>query len=141
MVSRKNRSRNGRAKKTQIYVGSMVIGHVKGNTFYKTITGSIHILRYPRRSICLSRSSIRDASHAGATQVEILDREDGTVYTTTFEKFLQGSFPVVRGSDSQLGLPLDRWSANGEVPVAERRAREAVERRKAVQLSLFVDFE
>jgi hypothetical protein len=112
-----------------------VIGIVTGNSFKKSISGSKHILRRPR-AIAFDRVTLRDAAAAGATRVEVLDRETGIVYCATLATFDALSFPVMRGGD-QVGLHLDHWSINGNAPVAMAKAAQTNQERAKLQLSLF----
>lgn len=104
---------------TPIYIGHRVIGQVVGDTFHKSIVGSKHLLQRPK-AICFDRSTLRDAAEAGATRVEIYDRESGAIYTATLETIHAHSFAVRRGFGDQIGVTLDYWSINGAVPHAER---------------------
>lgn len=123
---------------TPIYLDQRVIGQVAGDTFRKSIVGSKHLLRSPR-AICFDRSTLRDAAAAGATRVEIVDRESRTVYRALLSTIDAYSFPVRRGHGDQVGLALDRWSINGATPVAERRAAQTNQEREDLQMSLLIE--
>jgi hypothetical protein len=128
--------RNTRGKSsTPIYIGQRVIGVVSGDTLHKSILGSKHKLKRPP-AICSDRSVLRDAAAAGATRIEVLDRETGFVYSATLATFDEHSFPVMRGGD-QVGLHLDHWSINGNAPAAKQRIAESNQERAKLQLSLF----
>ncbi len=122
--------------RTPIYLGQRIIGQVDGVTFRKTIAGSKHLLQRPK-AICFDRSTLVDAQAAGATRAEILDRETGTIYTTTFETVETYSFPVHRGYGDQVGVTLDHWSIDGKQPVAERQAAIRAAKHESVQPALF----
>lgn len=126
------------SKPTSIYANERVIGQVVGDTFRKSIIGNKHLLRSPK-AICFDRSTLRDAAAAGATRVEIYDRESGTTYTVTLETIDTCSFPVRRGHNDQVGVTLDQWSINGATPVAEQRAAQTNQAREDLQLGLFGD--
>ena len=113
-----------------------MIGYVRGDTFHKTISGSKHILRQPRAH-CFDRCVLRDAATAGATRVEILDRETGSTYRATLATIDAHSFPVRRGYGDQVGVPLEQWSINGATPVAEQRAAATNQEIAKLQMSLF----
>jgi hypothetical protein len=119
-----------------IYIAQRVIGVVAGDTFHKTISGGKHVLRRPR-AIAFDRCTLRDAAAAGATRVEVLDRETGTTYTISFETIDAHSFPVHRGHGDQIAVTLDRWAINGATPVAMAKAAQTNLERKELQLSLF----
>lgn len=121
---------------TPIYIGQRVIGYVRGDTFRKTITGSKHLLQRPK-AICFDRSSLRDATAAGATCAAIFDRETGTTYTATLATIDAHSFPVRRGFGDQVGVSLDHWSINGAMPVAKATVAQSNQERKELQLTLF----
>jgi hypothetical protein len=121
---------------TPIYIAQRVIGIVQGDTFHKAITGSKHILRRPR-AIAFDRCTLRDAAAAGATCVEVLDRETGTTYTIAFETINRHSFPVLRGHGDQVAVTLDHWAINGATPVAQASVAQSNQERKELQLSLF----
>ncbi len=124
------------SKPTPIYANGYVIGQVVGDTFRKTISGSKHLLRTPK-AVCFDRSTLLAAAAAGATRVEIYDREIGTTYTATLETINTHSIPVNRGHNPQVGLTLDRWSINGATPVAEQRAAQTNQERNDLQMTLF----
>jgi hypothetical protein len=119
-----------------IYIAQRVIGVVAGNCFRKTISGSKHILRRPR-AIAFDRCTLRDAAAAGATRIEVLDRETHTVYTIPFETIDRHSFPVLRGHGDQVAVTLEHWAINGNAPVAMASVAQTNLERKELQLSLF----
>jgi hypothetical protein len=132
-------SHQSRANKPKvlIYVNGRVVGYVANGTFYKRIRGSTQLLRSPK-AICFDRSTLIDAADAGATCAEIFDYESRTTYTATFETIHTYSIPVRRGHGDQVGLPMNYWSINGAIPVAERpTAQTNNEERESLQLSLF----
>lgn len=92
-----------------IYLGSRIIGRVKNNTFYKTIRSN-HILHSPP-GLALSVDSLVQAENAGATAIEIKDKELGNVYFSTISHFRRYSFDMQRGKfESQKCLPLSYWA-------------------------------
>jgi hypothetical protein len=121
---------------TPIYANGRVIGRVEGDTFFKSIDGSKHMLRSPR-AIAFDRCTLRDAAAAGATLATIYDRATGTSYSATFATIDANSFPVHRGHGDQVALPLDRWSINGAPPEATQRAAQTNQEREELQLTLF----
>ncbi|MCZ2121834.1 MAG: hypothetical protein LC108_06195 [Anaerolineales bacterium] len=55
------------------------VGYVLGDTFYKRIRGSIHIMRN-FKAIFFETSSLLDAKRLGAKFAEVTDTETGKVY-------------------------------------------------------------
>jgi hypothetical protein len=96
------------------------VGHVEGAVFRKTVRGSVHMLRRPP-AWALDLQSLADAEAAGATAVEIHDRETGLTYWATIASIRRYGFPLNRGHGAQVGLVLERWQVRrrGE-PVAEQ---------------------
>jgi hypothetical protein len=125
-----------RNKNTPIYIAQRVIGVVVGDTFHKTISATKHILRRPR-AIAFDRCTLRDAAAAGATRIEVLDRETHATYTISFETIHANSFPVLRGHGDQVAVTLEHWSVNGATPVAVASVAQTNLERKELQLSLF----
>ena len=95
--------------KTAIYAQGRAIGTVRGDTFYKSIRGSAHILRTPR-AIALDLGSLEQAEQAGAVNVQVTDTETGTVYRSTIEHIRRDGFELNRGFGAQIALPLDGWT-------------------------------
>jgi hypothetical protein len=104
----------------QIRVNGRVIGEVRGDTFYKTIAGSKHMLRRPA-GIALDLGSLADAEDAGARYVEIFDSETGRHYHAAISTIRARGFRVSRGFGEQVALPLDAWARDAE-PAAEQLA-------------------
>ena len=95
--------------KTPIFVGSKVIGHVSGDTFYKTISGSRHILRKPR-AIAFDISTLHDAEAAGARKVHITDADTGKTYETALSTVWAKGWEFNRGFGKQWGVPIGEWN-------------------------------
>ncbi len=111
----------------QIFVGSRVVGMVRGQTLFKSIQGSKHILRQPK-AICSDVSVLEDAKQAGAVEVKIRDTESGLTYSAPLESFERFGFPVHRGFGTQTGLTLNRWTIqNGSqaIQTAQGKAQPA----------------
>jgi hypothetical protein len=94
---------------TPIHAGNRVIGKVSGNTFYKHIRGSVHILRTPR-AIALDVGSLEQAERAGAVNVQVTDTETGTAYRSSIEHIRRAGFDLDRGFGSQIALPIEGWA-------------------------------
>ena len=93
---------------TPIFAGSKVIGHVREQTFYKTVRGSVHFLRIPP-AIAFDASSLEDARKAGAVRVEVTDAETGRVFVADIADILRDGKPFNRGHGDQIYYPLSRW--------------------------------
>lgn len=111
------------------------IGTVRGQTFYKTIQGSKHLLRHPP-ALAFDLSTLEDAERAGATHVAVTDSETGRTYRAAIATIRRDGFPVVRGFGKQIALPLASYSVDGQQPEAERAAATN-QGRKDLQLGLF----
>lgn len=121
---------------TPIFFAGRRIGFVAEGTFHKQIQGSKHLLRTPR-AICFDVSTLRDAVAAGATRVEVTDTETQTTYSTTFDRLRERCFPVQRGFGNQVGMTLEHWSINGELPRADQKATISNKARQSLQMDLF----
>jgi hypothetical protein len=99
-------------KAQPIYSGVRIVGEVKGETFYKSIFGSKHILQKPR-AICSDDAALQDARRFGAVVMEIRDRETGNIYSATIEEFTKHGFYIERRAGCQTCLPIPRWKIIG----------------------------
>jgi hypothetical protein len=106
----------------RIRAGRHVIGEVRGTTFIKKIRASQHFLKTPP-AIAFDLDSLAQAERAGAVEVQVIDKETGTIYRTTIAHILRAGFELDRGFGKQIALPLEGWS----------RQRKG----ELVQLSLF----
>lgn len=96
-------------KPVQIWVGGRVVGSVKNGTFFKNIKANGY-LRVPP-GIAFSVESLAAAEAAGASRVQVVDRETGTIYRATIEHIRAVGFPVKRtGFEPQIGLPLEGFT-------------------------------
>ena len=92
-----------------VFARGKVIGRVRGDTFYKTVKGSRHMLRKPR-AWAFDVSTLRDAEEAGAVRVEILDSDTGRRYRTTIKTIWQHDKRFDRGHGRQIYLALEHWT-------------------------------
>lgn len=97
--------------------GRAVVGRVEGRTFKKRLRSTSHMLRRPPGWAC-DVDALDQAQAAGATRVEIFDRDTGQTYAAALADFFRYGVRVARGHGYQLCLPLGRWSVNGRPPVA-----------------------
>jgi len=93
---------------TRIFASGKAIGQVKGDTFYKTISGSKHMLRTPP-GIAVDLQSLLDAEQAGATRIQITDRETGTKYSTAISHVKRAGFTFDRGFGRQIGMGIENF--------------------------------
>lgn len=84
------------------------IGIVRGDTFYKSIHGTRHFLRFPP-AIAIDALAIEEAKAAGAARIEVLDQDTGTTYRASVEHFEQAGTLFDRGYGSQIYLPFNGW--------------------------------
>jgi hypothetical protein len=86
-----------------------VIGRVRGDTFWKSIKGSRHILQKPP-SIAFDVCTLDQAEQAGAERVQVTDCETGTIYRATTAHIREKGFAFNRGWGHQIALSLDGWT-------------------------------
>jgi hypothetical protein len=103
-----------RAAASQIRAGGHVVGEVRGDTFYKTVSGARHFLRQPA-AIAFDVQSVKDAEAAGAGYLEVLNADNGKVYRAPMGTLWAKGFRLNRGYGEQLALALGEWN-RGEVP-------------------------
>lgn len=84
------------------------IGRVEGGIFYKTISGSKHMLHKPP-GLAVDLMALMDAEAAGATRIQITDRETGIKYSTAISHLKRAGFTFDRGSGRQIGLALESF--------------------------------
>ncbi|MBN1304963.1 MAG: hypothetical protein JXA13_11055 [Anaerolineales bacterium] len=85
-----------------------VIGEVEGEVFKKKVKGSLHQLQIPP-AWAVDTISIRQAKQAGATKIEIEDKESGAIFRCGMAIFERYGFAFDRGFGSQIGLALAHW--------------------------------
>lgn len=115
-------ARHAQYNATPIHAQGRVVGHVRGEVFYKTAHSSRHMWRWPP-AWAFDVASIGEAEAAGARFVEVFDKDTGTVYRASIAAIRQKGFSLNRGYGQQVALPLPHWET----------ARAA----KAEQLALF----
>lgn len=95
---------------TKFYDGfGHVVGTLRGDTFYKSVYGSRHMLRKPQ-AWALDKQALEDAKRAGAVYVQIVDNETGVIYRAAVSHVLENGFDLNRGYGSQIALPLAGWT-------------------------------
>lgn len=106
--TRKSSKKNG----TQIYAGNRKVGYVRQDTFHKKIKSSGY-LKYPR-AIAFDIDSLEQAEQAGATQVKIIDSEDGTIYKSTIQNIWEIGTCFNRGWGEQIYLEIFCWETSSD---------------------------
>lgn len=86
-----------------------IVGTLRGNTFYKSVHGSRHMLQKPP-AWCMDKEALLRAQQAGAAFVQIVDNETGTVYRAPVSHILEAGFDLNRGYGSQIALRLAGWT-------------------------------
>jgi hypothetical protein len=99
---------------------SFVVGYVKGDTFFKTVTGSKHFLKDPP-AIAFGADSIRDAKAMGATEIHIYDKQARRHYFTTMLVLEKDGGHLDRGYGEQVYLQLGLWNQMSEEEYRQAR--------------------
>ncbi|HQP61915.1 MAG TPA: hypothetical protein PKX41_11970 [Anaerolineaceae bacterium] len=86
-----------------------VVATRKGDTLYKTVKGSIHMLRRPP-AWALDMAILNEAEKAGAVRVQVTDKETGTIYRATVGHIREAGITFNRGHGLQIALPLSGWT-------------------------------
>jgi hypothetical protein len=104
-------------KKTPVYRedGRRVVGYVRGDTFYKTLSGSKHFLRQPP-AILFDIQSLESAQRYGAKNVQVKDRETGKIYRAPIALIWEKAIYKDYGFGAQVGLCLKDWTVDGTPP-------------------------
>ena len=84
------------------------IGHVEGNTFYKTARASKHMLRNPK-GWASDVDCLEQAERYGAIHFVIKDCETKTQYTATIQAFWDYGIGLNRNHGEQIALTLSYW--------------------------------
>lgn len=98
---------------TKIYAKGKLVGRVEAGIFYKTISGSRHMLRKPP-GLAIDLQSLLDAEQAGATRIQFLDRETGIKYSTAISHLKRAGFTFDRGYGVQLGISISSLERPGQ---------------------------
>lgn len=107
---RKKQQNNGAIP---IYRGDgRAVGRVEGGVFRRAMRSSSHMLKRPQ-AWAADVDALDQAQAAGASQVEIFDRDTGATYRAELAEFHRRGLPVNRGYGPQLALPLAYWQVTG----------------------------
>jgi len=85
------------------------VGTVKGDVFYKKISGSKHFLKKPP-AISFDEQSLKKAYSYGAKKIVIHDKDTSKNYIAKFETVYEKGFKVDRGFGKQIALPMSFWN-------------------------------
>ncbi|MFC2017882.1 hypothetical protein ACFLTQ_01075 [Chloroflexota bacterium] len=88
--------------------GDKVIGHLEGNKFIKTVSGSKHMLRQPR-AWAVDAEVFDNEVIPNATEIIIKDREGCQEYHASIETFDRLKGQLDRGFGRQYYLTLNHW--------------------------------
>ncbi len=99
----------------QYRLGGHKVGELHGAVLRKLVHGREHMLQKPRQAWAIDATVLVDAEQRGATTVEVLDTETGTVYRAGIAKFHTHGFTVNHGWGAQRGLALAHWSTGDTV--------------------------
>lgn len=94
---------------------SIVVGIVRGDTLYKTVSGSRHFKTTPA-GIANDVSALNDAKKAGALYVEVTDRETALRYTATIALVFSKGKYFNDGFGDQINLLFPFWTVSGGNP-------------------------
>lgn len=95
--------------KHNVIIEQRVVGYVEGETYFKRIQGSKHILRTPP-AIAFGVAALKQAEYFGAVNVEITESETNEIYYATIEFIRENGFKIQRGGwEEQIALPLNKW--------------------------------
>jgi len=86
-----------------------VVGNVKGDTFYKRLSGSKHFLRRPP-AISFDEKSLKKAYGYGAKRIVVHDKDTNKNYIANLYTVYEKGFKVDRGFGKQIALPLSFWN-------------------------------
>ncbi len=86
-----------------------VIGEIRGNTLYKKVKSSVHMLLMPK-AWAIDEDAIDFAVSKGTTDIEVSDKESGSVYRCSIQTFVRYGVKINRGFGQQIALPLSYWS-------------------------------
>ena len=129
-------------KKQNIRASGHVVGYVRGDTFYKTISGSVHFLQKPY-GIANDVDTLNEAKHAGATRLQITDRETKSKYFATIALVFDKGVYFNRGFGNQIVLPMQYFSVEYHTTTtsaptySEADTTEPQKHHAPIQMSLF----
>lgn len=100
-------------KSTPIYrADGRPVGHVEGGVYRRAMRSTVHQLKKPR-AWAADVDTLDQAQTAGASSVEVFDRDTGATYRVELVEFYRHGVRVNRGHGQQLALPLSYWQVTG----------------------------
>lgn len=91
-----------------VFVGTRIVGTVRGDTFHKRVLRSKHLLHKPQ-GWASDLGALQSAAAEGARFIEVFDQERGEVFRTSIDRMLQYGVRFNRGFGLQVALPIDAW--------------------------------
>lgn len=88
------------------------VGRVEGGVFRRVMRSTKHQLQRPP-AWAADLDALDQARAAGASRVEIFDRDTGATYAADLADFYRRGVRVDRGHGLQLALPLTCWEVTG----------------------------
>ena len=133
---------NHKGKGIPIRAGKFVVGEVRGDTFYKTVSGSKHFKTKPA-GIANDVSVLHDAKIAGAAFINVTDRETHLKYTATIALIFDKGIYFNQGHGDQINLLFPYWSVTAmTAPASEsnltpspKYSEPTVTKTEAIQLT------
>ena len=107
-------SSRGHSQSTPVRAGGHVVGEVRGDTFYKSISDELHFLKKPR-AIANDVQVLKDAEAAGARYVEVWTTDTHRTYRAAISTIWARGFAVNRGWGPQWALALACWRDDAEL--------------------------
>ena len=86
-----------------------VIGHIKGDTFFKDVKRSKHLLRQ-WNAWCVDADAYDEMSKGEVFKIIITDQESGIIYYSTTENFEQNRGTINLGHGTQYFLNMKYWT-------------------------------
>lgn len=91
-----------------VFVGTRIVGTVRGDTFHKRVLRSKHLLRTPQ-GWASDLGALQSAGAEGARFIEVFDQERGEVFRASIDRLLTEGVRFNRGYGLQIALPIDAW--------------------------------
>lgn len=111
-MAKLNKSKS-KSNRVPIYrADGRAVGRVEGGVFRRVMRSSAHMLQRPRAWAC-DLDALDQARAAGASTVEVFDRDTGATYRADLADFYRRGVTVNRGHGAQLALPLACWEVTG----------------------------
>jgi len=110
-------TRGRQAPRQVLYAGGRNVASIDADgVLRKGVDGRRHMVRYPSPAWAFDRAHIDAALAAGVLAVELMDRDDGTLYRTSLADFCRLAYELDRGYGPQLALALQHWRVTVQEP-------------------------